>query len=164
MEARKVLQAHTHLETLVSAHIDFKGVEIARFDKLKGYTENMGLLNQLQEANKPEMLPFAEKAFLNSTGTEFSVTAIRKASSNYSNHQWILDIAFTERIVETFSAVKDIEGKPKVAPRMSISFDGSDYRDKVFEAIKPALPYGPVRLIKRGKMDDIEDVDPAERP
>lgn len=137
--------------TLVSIHIKIDGELFATYTKERGLT--MGIINQFNTLNQTQ---FAKKETLAESGTPFFITDIRSAASKQTgNKVWYMDIVTT------------VTGDTFV-----LSQDSAPYRDPLIYGLADELgidpdekhskletSYGPVRLVKKGRMYDLQDVE-----
>ena len=136
--------------TLVSIHILYEGELYATYTQKEGF--KMGIINKF---NTLSQTPFANKAELAEAGTPFFITDIRSAASKQTgNKVWYMDITTT------------------TAETLVLSQDSAPYRDPLVYGLADELgidpdekhtkedtSYGPVRLVKKGRMYDLVDVE-----
>ena len=150
-DALLLLRSFEQCLTLVDIRITFDGELFATYTKERGLT--MGIINQFNALNQTQ---FAKKEALAESGTAFFITDIRSAASKQTgNKVWYMDI------------VTVVTGDLLV-----LSQDSAPYRDPLIYGLASELgidpdekhtkldtSYGPVRLVKKGRMYDLQDIE-----
>lgn len=112
----------------------------------------MGLINNYKAENATE---FASKTDLAASKATFFITDIRSATSKLTgNKQWFMDIVLDDSTQQVLSQDSAPFRDPIIyilATELEINPDESHP--------KSGKTYGPVRLVKKGRMFELEDVE-----
>jgi len=150
-DALLLLRSFEQCLTLVDIRITFNGELFATYTKERGLT--MGIINKFNAFTET---PFAKKEDLANAGTPFFITDIRCAASKQTgNKVWYMDIVIAV-----------------TGDTMVLTQDSAPYRDPLIYGLAEELGidpdekhekgennYGPVRLVKKGRMYDLQDVE-----
>jgi hypothetical protein len=150
--------------THLISHLFYNGEVFATYTRIEGVTY-MGFLSEEQHKNSA-FLPYVKKALLASTNEMFFIQAIRQDKSSSSGcRQWLLDVEFEHANELNYAAIQ--------AKKATISFDCAPFRDPTIEALRQHLntdadgeceyQYGPVNLVRRGKIFDLLETAHAKR-